>query len=327
MEMVLMQFDSIKALVKNDFEAVDALIVQSLQSKASIINDLGHYIIQGGGKRLRPLVLLLIAKACGYQGSEHIALAAIIELVHTATLLHDDVVDSADLRRGRQTANTVWGNEAAVLVGDYLYSKAFQIMTEIDQPKILRVLADTTNTMAEGEAFQLLDRHNPASSEGAYLNIIRSKTAKLFEAAALIGAILGKVPQKLEQAIGQYGMHLGTAFQLIDDTLDYESSPSQSGKQLGNDLSQGKVTLPLIQVLQSGRAADVRLVQQAIKAGTESDLPKIQKLIEEHGGILYTKRFAEAEVERAQKSLHDLPESPYREGAEALAQFALERSH
>ncbi len=322
-----MQFDSIKTLVKDDFQEVDELITSSLQSKASIINDLGHYIIQGGGKRLRPLVLLLMARAAGYKGRDHIPLAAIIEIIHTATLLHDDVVDEAHLRRGQETANRVWGNIAAVLVGDFLYSKAFQLLTEIPDQKIMKVIANAANTMAEGEALQLIDRHNPATAEGDYLTIIRSKTAKLFEAAATIGAILGKSKTTAEHAAQSYGMHLGTAFQLVDDILDYSGNSSNSGKELGNDLKQGKVTLPLIYILQNGTPEQVRLVRQAIKEGGANYLPQIQNLIETTGGILYTKRYARTEAERAQKALAIFPDTPYREAAIALAQFALDRVH
>lgn len=322
-----MQFEVIKNLVKEDFRAVDDLIISSLHSKASLINDLGRYIIQAGGKRLRPLVVLLSAKAIGYNGNDHIPLAAIIELIHTATLLHDDVVDNSELRRGKETANHVWGNEAAVLVGDFIYSKAFQIMVGVAQPKIMQVLADTTNTMAEGEALQLLDRHNPTSTEGAYLNIIQSKTGKLFEAAALMGAILCKSKPPIEEAMARYGMHLGTAFQLVDDILDYSANPEQSGKQLGNDLKQGKITLPLIHALEIGNPSQNRLIQQVIREGNDKRWDDILTIIEECGGIKYTNDFARSEVERAQKALSILPPTAYREGAIALADFALERTY
>lgn len=322
-----MQFDAIKALVNEDFCAVDNLIISSLHSKASIINDLGHYIIQGGGKRLRPLVVLLIAKACGYTADQHIPVATIIELIHTATLLHDDVVDEAELRRGQKTANRVWSNVASVLVGDFLYSRALQILTDGIDTKIMKVIANATNTMAEGEALQLLDRHNPATTEGAYLTIIRSKTAQLFEAAAVLGALLSGSNPEIEKAMQQYGMHLGTAFQLIDDVLDYTGSPSQSGKEIGNDLSQGKVTLPLIHILETGSPSQIRIVSQAIKEGGSGQLDEVQKIIEETAGIEYTLRFARTEVERAQKALLILPSTAFREGAHALAQFALERTH
>jgi octaprenyl-diphosphate synthase len=320
-----MQFDSVKELVSKDFQAVDALILSSLHSKASIINDLGRYLIDGGGKRLRPLLVLLIARACGYQGQHHVDLAAVIELIHTATLLHDDVVDNSELRRGHQTANRVFGNEAAILVGDFLYSKAFQIMTNVAAPSILKVVANTTSFMAEGEALQLMESRNPDTSEDNYLNIIRAKTAKLFEAASWVGALLADSDENTQKAMCLYGTHLGTAFQLIDDLLDYQSDSADTGKALGRDLSEGKVTLPLIYLLQNGTPAEVRLVREAIQNGGLNLFPEIQSLIETSGALEYTMHFAQIEVNRAHKALGVLPDSKYREGAKALAQFALER--
>jgi len=322
-----MQLDLIKAPVADSFQAVDALIMNSLHSKASIINDLGHYIIQSGGKRLRPLVVLLISGACGYKGKHHIDVATVIEFIHTATLLHDDVVDASNSRRGRETANNIWGNEAAVLVGDFLYSKAFQMLVVMNDPKVMKVLADATNTMAEGEALQLLDRHNAETTEGGYLNVIRSKTAKLFEASAQIGAILGKVDIALEQALTQYGVHLGTAFQLIDDVLDYEADPAIIGKDNGCDLAEGKVTLPLIYLLENGNAKEIRLIKEAIQEGGLEFFPAIQQLLINSGAIEYTKQFARIEIERAQKALTKLKPSPYREAASLLAEFAINRDH
>ncbi len=322
-----MQLDPIKALVRDDFQAINALILDSLHSKASIINDLGHYIIQSGGKRLRPLVLILMAHACGYAGKHHINLATVVEFIHTATLLHDDVVDDAVLRRGRKTANNVWGNEAAVLVGDFLYSKAFQMLTAIENLRVMNVLANATNIMAEGEALQLLERRNPETTEGGYLNIIRSKTAKLFEASAQIGAILGNADSALELALAQFGMHLGTAFQLIDDVLDYEASPTDTGKKLGNDLAEGKVTLPLIYLLQNGNKKDTRLIQEAIRENGAQHLPLIQKMIRESGALDYTRNFAKVESERAKKALEKLSPSAYRDAAYALTDFAIHRNH
>lgn len=322
-----MQFESIKEPIRDSFQAVDALIVDSLHSKASIINDLGRYIIQSGGKRLRPLVVLLTAGACNYQGTHHIILAAIIEFIHTATLLHDDVVDDSTHRRGQKTANTVWGNEAAVLVGDFLYSKAFQMLVTVDNIAIMKVLADATNIMSEGEALQLLDRHNSETSEGSYLNVIRSKTAKLFEASAQIGAILGKVDKDLEDSMALYGLHLGTSFQLIDDVLDYQANPTKTGKSIGNDLAEGKVTLPLIYLLQNGKTEEVRQVRQAIRAGGEEYFPLIQKLITKSGAIEYTKRFAETEAKRAEQALTKLPASAFKDALRALVQFAVNRDH
>lgn len=320
-----MQVDSIQSPVKNSFQAVDAFILDSLQSKASIINDLGRYILHSGGKRLRPLIVLLIAQACGYKGRDDIKLAAVIEFIHTATLLHDDVVDESELRRGQKTASRVWGNEAAVLVGDYLYSKAFQIMVSVGHLKIMAVIADATNIMTEGEALQLMDRHNPDATEGGYLNIIQSKTAKLFEVSAKIGAILGNAEPSLEEAMGHYGMHLGIAFQLIDDVLDYRSSPRQTGKNLGADLGEGKVTLPLIYILQNGTSQEIQLVRRSIQEGGKQHFEEIQTLLETTGALEYTLRYARREAARAVKSLIKLPPSPSREAAIELAEFAVER--
>lgn len=321
------QFDSIKALVKTPFQAVDALLLSCLQSKASIINELGHYIIQAGGKRLRPLVVLLLCRIFGYRGGKDIDAAAIIELIHTATLLHDDVVDKAELRRGRKTANQVFGNEAAVLVGDFLYSKAFQLMNKIGTPEIMAVLADTTNVMAEGEALQLLDRHNPETTEGSYLNVIQSKTGKLFEAAALLAAILAEGDASDLKSAKHYGMHLGTAFQLMDDLLDYQGTESRVGKGIGSDLSEGKVTLPLIYLLENGSHEEKLMIKDAIKTGSLDNLAEIQKMIETSGALQYTIDFAKTEAERAKKALASLPASTYKEGALHLAQFAIERNH
>ncbi len=321
-----MQFNAIKELVTENFQAVDDFILKSLHSSLNLINDIGKHLVQGGGKRVRPLVLLLIAKACGYKGKQDIDLATVIEFIHTATLLHDDVVDNSHLRRGRQTANTVWGNKAAILVGDFIYSRAFQILTSVANQRVMQIMAETTNTMAEGEVLQLIDRHNPEITEGIYLNIIRSKTAKLFEAATQLGAVLSNATPSIQQAMALYGMHLGTAFQLIDDMMDYQASPSQTGKNIGNDLAEGKVTLPLIHAIQNGNAADVRLIKHAIQERKTEDLPAVQKAIERTGSIAYTVRFAQIEVKRAQEALLQLPASVYREGAHALAQFALERT-
>lgn len=320
-----MQFDSIKNLVAEDFQAVDALINASLQSKVSVINDLGRYITLNKGKRLRPLIVLLIAKATGYVGKHHVGLAATIELIHTATLLHDDVVDNADKRRGQKTANHVFGNEAAVLVGDFLYTKAFQSMTEHATSPMMKILADATNVMAEGEVLQLMERFNSEMSEGSYFNVIQYKTAKLFETAALLATMLGKTNASEQKAMARFGNHLGTAFQMIDDILDYKGDPKSTGKDAGRDLSEGKVTLPLIYLLQNGSPADVRLVQNAIQNGSAESFADIRQLIESSGALEYAMRLAKAEANRAQKELDILPDSEYREGAKALTQFAVER--
>lgn len=318
-------FDSIKTLVAQDFQAVDALIVNSLHSKISTISDLGSYITAKKGKRLRPLIVLLIAKAIGYTGQQHIGIATTIELIHTATLLHDDVVDNAEQRRGQKTANHVFGNEAAVLVGDFLYTKAFQSMTENATIGMMKILADATNVMAEGEILQLSERFNPEMTEGSYLTVIQYKTAKLFETAALLASLLGNTSPLQQKAMARFGNHLGTAFQLIDDILDYQGDPTKTGKNEGQDLSEGKVTLPLIYILQNGSPTEIRLVQQAIKSGSREYYPKIREIIENSAAIQYTMTMARTEASRAQKELQSLPESEYREGAKALAQFAVER--
>ncbi len=322
-----MHLDLIKAPVQDNFQAVNDLILHSLRSNASIINDLGHYIIQSGGKRLRPLMVLLLARACGYTGEHHIPLATVIEFIHTATLLHDDVVDNSNCRRGQKTANTLWGNQAAVLVGDFLYSKALQILVTINNPRIIQVIANTTNMMAEGEAFQLLERHNPKTTEHNYLNIIRCKTAKLFEAAAQSSAILGESEPNIEEKMVQYGMHLGTAFQLIDDLLDYQNPLSQTGKVPGNDLTEGKATLPLIYILQNGTTKEKRMIEEAIQQGSNQNFSIIQEIIESSGALEYTRHTAKIEAEKAQRALATLKHSAYRDAAYTLTEFAINRNY
>lgn len=344
--------ESIKAPVEDNFKAVDDLIIGSLHSEANIINDLGRYILQSGGKRLRPLVTLLTAKACGYQGKQHISFAAIIEFLHTATLLHDDVVDKSDFRRGNKTANHIWGNEASVLVGDYLFSNAFLLCLKEGNNRITHILVDAIRIISEGEVLQLLDRHNTETTEGAYLNIIRSKTAKLFEAAAQIGAILGH--ENLEQAnlrqvkkhegkdytdkdhvkqdhiekdMARFGMHFGLAFQLIDDILDYSANPNKTGKGLGNDLAEGKVTLPLIYLLQNSNPREISQLRLAIKEGGGEHLPMVQQMLANSDAIEYSKRFAQLEAERAIRALENLKDSVYKEALIALSHFAVERDH
>lgn len=322
-----MRFDLIKTLVENDFQAVNALIMHSLQAQSNLITQLSAYIIQNGGKRLRPLVLLLVARACGYTGNHHIKLSALIELIHTATLLHDDVVDDSPLRRGAKTANTIWGNEAAVLVGDFLYTKAFQILARVENMRVMQALSDATHKMAEGEMLQLTERHNAQITESQYLNVIRCKTAQLFQASAHIGAILCNVNKEVEKSISDYGLHLGTAFQLIDDTLDYEGYTIQTGKSLGNDLVEGKVTLPLIHLLENGSPSEVDLIKTAIQTGGHQHFPMVQKMVKAHGSLEYTKQFAKREAQKAQNALQCLPASSYQEALLALADFAIHRDY
>ena len=314
-----------RALVSEEADKVDALLMANLTSEIQLINHLGAYIIQGGGKRIRPLLALLSAKSLGYKGQQHIDIAAILELVHTATLLHDDVVDSSKLRRGRQTANDLWGTEASVLVGDFLYSRAFQMMVTLNNNKILGVLADATNVIAEGEVMQLVNCHDPDITELRYLDTIRNKTAKLFEAASGLGAILSGGNDKTTTAMKAYGMHLGTAFQLADDALDYSSSPEKLGKNIGDDLSEGKPTLPLLYAMWHGTAGQADTISEAIKTGGLDQLSVITTAIEATSAISYTKNLAEEEAKRALASIKDLPQSPYKEALEDLAQFSFRR--
>ena len=314
-----------RALVSEEADKVDALLMANLTSEIQLINQLGAYIIQGGGKRIRPLIALLSAKSLGYTGQQHIDIAAILELVHTATLLHDDVVDSSQLRRGRQTANDLWGTEASVLVGDFLYSRAFQMMVTLNNNKILGILADATNVIAEGEVMQLVNCHDPDITELRYLDTIRNKTAKLFEAASGLGAILSGGNDKTTTAMNAYGMHLGTAFQLADDALDYSSSPDKLGKNIGDDLSEGKPTLPLLYAMWHGTAGQADTIREAIKTGGLDHLSVITSAIEATNAISYTKHLAEEEAKRALASIKDVPQSPYKEALEDLAQFSFRR--
>ncbi|MBT7625258.1 MAG: octaprenyl diphosphate synthase [Proteobacteria bacterium] len=314
-----------RALVSEEADKVDALLMANLTSEIQLINQLGAYIIQGGGKRIRPLIALLSAKSLGYSGQQHIDIAAILELVHTATLLHDDVVDSSKLRRGRQTANDLWGTEASVLVGDFLYSRAFQMMVTLNNNKILGVLADATNVIAEGEVMQLVNCHDPDITELRYLDTIRNKTAKLFEAASGLGANLSGGSDKTTTAMNAYGMHLGTAFQLADDALDYSSSPEKLGKNIGDDLSEGKPTLPLLYAMWHGTAGQADTIREAIKTGGLDQLSVITTAIESTSAISYTKNLAEEEAKSALASIKDVPPSPYKEALEDLAQFSFTR--
>jgi len=321
-----MDIDEIRALIGAEMDAVDRLIQQRLRSEVVLINQLGAYIVSSGGKRLRPVVVLLAARACDYRGNDHHAAAAIIEFIHTATLLHDDVVDASELRRGRETANALFGNEASVLVGDFLYSRSFQMMVEMDSMRIMRILADTTNTIAEGEVMQLLNVHDPETTEERYMDVIHSKTAKLFEAAARLGAVLGQRSDAEEAALAEYGMRLGTAFQLTDDLLDYSASSETLGKNVGDDLAEGKPTLPLIHAIRHGSADQRRVVREAIEQGGREHIDEIIQAIESTGAIDYTARLARQEVEQAVNALSILPGSIHRDALIGLARFSVERT-
>ena len=319
--------DAVRALIADDMRAVDALISKRLHSEVLLINQLGNYIVNSGGKRLRPQLVLLSAGAFGYTGTQHINLAAVIELIHTATLLHDDVVDGSDLRRGRDTANALWGNEASVLVGDFLYSRAFEMMVGAGSMRIMEILASATNTIAEGEVMQLLNCNDPDTTEERYFNVIHCKTAKLFEAAARLGAVISARPALEERAMASYGMHLGTAFQLIDDVLDYSASSLEMGKNVGDDLAEGKPTLPLIQAMRVGTPAQAAIIRHAIENGGRENIAAVTQAIESTGAIAYTARSAHAEARKAMAALAVIPDSPYRDALHALAEFSVSRSY
>lgn len=317
--------ESLRTIVEDDWGDVNRVIFRRLGSDVALVNQVAHHIIHHGGKRLRPLAVLLAARACGCANSDHIAAAAIIEFIHTATLLHDDVVDSSGLRRGQQTANSLFGNEASVLVGDFLYSRSFQMMVELEEIRVLEALANATNTIAEGEVLQLMNCNNPDISEADYMEVIYRKTAKLFEAGSRIGAILAGKDDKIQQALVSYGRHLGLAFQLVDDALDYDATAEELGKNIGDDLADGKPTLPLIYAMSHGTAAERHMIREAIETGSTQNLTSIQLAIETSGGLRYTAERAQNEAEEAIKALDDLPPSKYRDGLTRLAQFAVDR--
>lgn len=309
-----------------DMQAVDAVIRQRLDSKVALVGTVAEHIISSGGKRLRPALVILSAGAFGYQGSHHHQLAAVVEFIHTATLLHDDVVDASDLRRGKATANALFGNAASVLVGDFVYSRAFQMMVEIGSMRVMQVLADATNVISEGEVLQLMNCHDPDVDEQNYLQVIRYKTAKLFEASTRLGAILGGAAEPQETAMALYGVHLGTAFQLIDDVLDYSGDNQNTGKNVGDDLAEGKPTLPLLYAIKHGNAEERALVKGAIERGGLEDLPRVIAAIERTGALQYTRRQAEAEARAAESALELLPHSKQRDYLLQLAGFAVSRN-
>jgi len=314
-------------LIELDMRSVDAVIRRSLHSEVALVRQVAEYIVHSGGKRLRPALVLLAAGALDYRGKDHHQLAAIVEFIHTATLLHDDVVDDSDLRRGRQTANAMFGNAASVLVGDFLYSRAFQMMVALDDMRIMRVLSDATNVIAEGEVLQLMNCHDADVDEAGYLQVIRYKTAKLFEAAAQLGAIVGGADAAIELGLATYGMHLGTAFQLVDDVLDYSGAEADTGKHLGDDLAEGKPTLPLIFVLQNGDSRQAGVVRQAIENGGREDFLLVLAAIRDTGALDYTKRQAAAEAKLAAAAIEVLPASQYKDSLLELSLFAVARSY
>jgi octaprenyl-diphosphate synthase len=323
-----LSIDHIKKLIGSDMEAMDEVIRVKLHSDVVLVRQVGEYIINSGGKRLRPALVILSSGAFGYTGKYHHNLAAIIEFIHTATLLHDDVVDASELRRSKATANALFGNAASVLVGDFLYSRAFQMMVEVDNMRIMQVLADATNTIAEGEVLQLLNCRNPDVNEENYLQVIRYKTAKLFEAATRLGAILCNVTLEEEESIAAYGMHLGTAFQLTDDMLDYSGDYHDTGKNLGDDLAEGKPTLPLIYAMKTGSKKQAETVSKAIQnGGGEGVLEAVLQVIHETNALGYARKKAEAESCMATEAISLLPDSNYKECLLQLATFAVARNY
>lgn len=323
----LVDFDSIKVLTADEAEKVDQLILHELSSDVVLINQIGKYIVNSGGKRLRPMLVLLAAKALGYKEDSHIILAAVIEFIHTATLLHDDVVDESDLRRGQETVNSVWGNAASVLVGDFLYSRSFEMMVRADSMRVMDILSHTTTAIAEGEVLQLLNVNNPATSEAKYLEVISRKTAILFSTACRLSAILINSSEQIEQSLSDYGLHLGIAFQLIDDVLDYRADPEQTGKNLGDDLAEGKPTLPLIYAMQQSQKSDAAVIRHAIEEGCRESFTEIYQIVESTRAIEYTEQRAKEEAEKAIQALSPIPDSPHKTAMVALAKFSVQRNY
>lgn len=322
-----MPLESIRSLVKEDFESTNRFIISSLESNIPMVKEVIEYVLTCGGKRIRPLILLLSARALAHRGQKHIDLAAVIELIHTATLLHDDVVDGSTLRRGHKTANSVWGNDTSVLVGDFLYSRAFQIVVDVKHDTVLNIFAKATPYIAEGEILQLVNCNNPDTTEAFYFDIIERKTAKLFEVAAQLGAILSTESSQEIEAMRLFGLHLGLAFQLIDDALDYSESAEQTGKNVGMDISEGKTTLPLIHAMRKSKGADLELLRKAIQTGDSKQLADILGIIESTDAIKYTADTAKQHAGNAKAALSVIPATPYRAALETLSDFAVARTY
>ena len=322
-----MQLNEIQALVAKDMDGVNASIRAQLHSDVVLIEQMGEYIINSGGKRLRPVIAVLAARACGYEGDKHYLTAAIIEFIHTATLLHDDVVDSSDLRRGKETANSIWGNEASVLVGDFIFSRAFEMMVQVGDMRVMDILSTTSNTIAEGEVLQLMNCNDPETTEEKYMQVIRSKTAKLFGAAAQIGALLAGKSMQEENLLERYGNHLGTAFQLIDDVLDYRADTETMGKNVGDDLAEGKPTLPIIHAIKNASDDEAKKIGKIIENGDRDSLEFVMSIIQQSKAPEYTESVAMQEAEKAKQSLHWLPESDYKTALSSLAEFSVSRMY
>ncbi|MBK8639057.1 MAG: polyprenyl synthetase family protein [Chromatiaceae bacterium] len=322
-----MSLSEIRGPVAADLRAVDDLILRRLQSDVALINQIGHYIVNSGGKRLRPLGVLLSARACGYVGDRHIDLAAVIEFIHTATLLHDDVVDGSDQRRHRNTANAVWGNAASVLVGDFLYSRSFEMMVDVGSMRVMDILSHATSRISEGEVLQLLNCNDADTTEARYMEVIERKTATLFQAGTRIGAVLADAPPEIETAMADYGRHLGVAFQLVDDALDYRAKSEDLGKNLGDDLAEGKPTLPVIRALAVGTPEQRALLREAIENGGRERITEVAAVIDSTGGIEYTISLARRHAASAKHAVALLPESGQRASLEMMVDFAVARTY
>ncbi len=327
-------YKNIRAVVSTEFDAVNQFIIDQLYSDVALVESIGHYIIDAGGKRMRPVLVLLGAKSCGYEGNQHIALAAVIEFIHTATLLHDDVVDMSSMRRGRPTANEQWNNPSSVLVGDFIYSRAFQVLVSIGSMEIMKIIADTTNRIAEGEVLQLINKNNSGATQEGYMNVIRHKTAILFQAASECGALLAGASAEQQKVLRDVGMHIGMAFQLIDDVLDYEGDAQTMGKNIGDDLAEGKPTLPLIYAMRNGTADEAALLKACIegasnegdKALADKQLQDVIAIIKRSGGLDYTRTLAIAEADKAIALLDTLADSPYRQALVDMANLSVHRA-
>jgi len=322
-----MDLSTIRHPVADDSKAVDALILRRLESDVVLINQIGHYIVNSGGKRLRPLSVLLAARACGYSGERHIDLAAIVEFIHTSTLLHDDVIDNSEMRRNRETANAVWGNEASVLVGDFLYSRAFEMMVDVGSMRVMEVLAHATNRIAAGEVLQLLNARDADTDEARYMEVIERKTATLFAAGTRLGAILAETTPEVEAALASYGLNLGIAFQLIDDALDYSTNNESLDKNVGDDLDEGKPTLPLIRAMAVGTAEQRAMLRDCIEHGGRERIDAVIEAIASTDAIAYTGDLAKRHAQKAREALEILDPSPARDAMATLANFAVSRSY
>lgn len=322
-----MDLKDIQALTDNDMSAVNELIFSQLQSDVALINQLGVYIVNAGGKRMRPMLTILAANALGYKGKDHLSIAAIIEFIHTATLLHDDVVDESNMRRGRETANAIFGNSASVLVGDFLYTRSFQMMVSLNNMRIMEILSNATNIVAEGEVLQLMNCNDPDTTEESYLEVIYCKTAKLFEAATRLAAVVSDQSPEIEAAMQNYGRHLGTAFQLVDDIMDYTADAKEMGKNVGDDLAEGKPTLPLLYAMRNGSPEQAKLIREAIETGNGMDnLSLILEAMKTTGSLTYTQKMAEKEADKAIQSLSVIEASKQKEALIALAHIAANRT-